>query len=140
MRTTRATYFYRPYFKRRTVYNKSIYCEALNVLHFQHQSFAEILLAEYYLKVFIKYALDEQTNIEEARTKLVLGDPTDQTIQFFQEMLRLLKDTVCENNCDATVIEKRKLLFPLMASLCTQKNNKLFCNNIYYQWFNQYPL
>ncbi|MDI1279487.1 hypothetical protein, partial [Methylobacter sp.] len=30
IRTTRATYFYRPYFKRRTVYNKSIYCEALN--------------------------------------------------------------------------------------------------------------
>lgn len=118
----------------------SYFGENDNVLHFQHQSFAEILLAEYYLKVFIKYALDEESNVEEARTKLILGEPTAQTIQFLQEMLNLLKDTVCENNGDATVIEKRKLLFPLMAALGTQKNNKLFCNSIYYEWFKQYPI
>ncbi len=112
----------------------SYFGEKANVLHFQHQSFAEILLAEYYLKVFIKYALDEEFNVEEARTKLVLGEPTEQTIQFFTEMLNLLKETATEN-CSKNVMEKRKLLFPLMASLATKNNNKLFCNAIYYDWF-----
>ncbi len=112
----------------------SYFGEKDNVLHFQHQSFAEILLAEYYLKVFVKFALDEGDNVEEARTKLILGEPTEQTIQFLTEMLILLKDTVTETNNDSR-LEKRKLLFPLMASLATQKNNKLFCHAIFHGWF-----
>jgi len=116
----------------------SYFGENDNVLHFQHQSFAEILLAEYYLKVFIKYALDEEFDVEEARTKLILGEPTAQTIQFFTEMLKLLIETATDENSQQ-VLEKRKLLFPLMASLATKKNNKLFCNAIYYEWFKQYP-
>ncbi len=116
----------------------SYFGENDNVLHFQHQSFAEILLAEYYLKVFIKYALDEEFDIEEARTKLILGEPTAQTIQFFTEMLKLLIETAPEES-SKQVIEKRKLLFPLMASLATKKHNKLFCNAIYYEWFKQCP-
>ncbi|MDM8568969.1 hypothetical protein QUF50_05565, partial [Thiotrichales bacterium HSG1] len=106
----------------------SYFGENDNVLHFQHQSFAEILLAEYYLKVFIKYALDEDANVGDARIKLVLGEPTGQTIEFFTAMLQLLKQTVDDKDA-------RKLLFPLMASLATDKYNKLFCNEIFYTWY-----
>ncbi len=115
----------------------SYFGENDNVLHFQHQSFAEILLAEYYLKIFIKYALDEDAELDEARTKLSIGEPTEQTIIFLSEILRLLRDTsVSDINQD--IIEKRKLLFPLMASLSIQKyNNKLLCNDLKYSWYNK---
>lgn len=112
----------------------SYFGENDNSLHFQHQSFAEILLAEYYLKVFIKHALDKDFNIEEARTKLILGLPTDQTIFFLIDLLKLLKDSISDN-ITPDIIEKRKLLFPLLASLATEKNNNLFCNDLYYEWF-----
>ena len=119
-----------------TFLSHSYFGENDNKLHFQHQSFAEILLAEYYLKVFIKYSLDEDFNIEEARTKLILGMPTDQTMNFFIDLLTLLKDSANEIKTK-DVIEKRKLLFPLLASLATKKNNGLFCNDIYYEWFKK---
>ncbi|GAL61255.1 NACHT domain-containing protein [Algibacter lectus] len=117
----------------------SYFGENDNKLHFQHQSFAEILLAEYYLKVFIKYALDKDFNIEEARTKLLLGFPTEQTIRFLIDLLKLLKDSTV-NPVTSNTIEKRKLLFPLLATLATEKNNNLFCNNLYYEWFNKHPI
>lgn len=88
----------------------SYFGENDNVLHFQHQSFAEILLAEYYLKVFIKYALDEDVDSETARTKLILGEPTEQTIQFFKEMLQLLRETAVAEVTDE-VIEKENYYF-----------------------------
>jgi len=114
----------------------SYFGENNNILHFQHQSFAEILLAEYYLKVFIKYALDEDFDIEKARTKLMIGTPTGQTIQFLVEMLRLLRQSVTENVTDK-IIQKRKLLFPLISSLATKKHNHLFCHDIYYEWYKK---
>ncbi len=114
----------------------SYFGENDNTLHFQHQSFAEILLAEYYLKVFIKYSLDEDTSVEDARAKLILGIPTAQTIDFFIELLRLFlessNDVVSED-----IIEKRKLLFPLLASTASKKNNNLFCNDVYYEWYKK---
>lgn len=107
-----------------------------DLLHFQHQSFAEMLLAEYYLKIFIKYALDDDVKSEDARVLLNLGEPTPQTVVFFKELLQLLKDS-----CLPTEIEKRKLLFPLMASLATEKHNKKTrCNSLYYTWLKQVPL
>lgn len=117
----------------------SYFGENNNLLHFQHQSFAEILLAEYYLKVFIKYALDENVDIDEARIKLSLGEPTKQTVLFLREMLQLLRDTTT-TNITKEIIEKRKLLFPLMASLAAKKNQCLFCNDIYYSWYNNCTL
>lgn len=117
----------------------SYFGENNNILHFQHQSFAEILLAEYYLKIFIKYALDEDADIEEARAKLVIGEPTAQTILFLKELLELLKETSVKSK-DVTIIEKRKLLFPLMASLSIRKHNKLFSNYLFFSWFNKYSL
>lgn len=115
-------------------FSNSYFGENNNKLHFQHQSFAEILLAEYYLKVFIQYALEEQIEIDTARKKLVLGEPTEQTILFFKELLRLLKDTVSDE-VDEKVIEKRKLLYPLFSSLSSKDFNPLFSNAIYYSWF-----
>jgi len=112
----------------------SYFGEQKDCLHFQHQSFAEILLAEYYLKVFIKYALDKTPNIDEARSKLMLGEPTDQTVSFFKELIRLLKETV-STKITPIVIEKRRLLFPLMASLAHEKHNVLFSDKLYYKWF-----
>jgi hypothetical protein len=117
----------------------SYFGENDNKLHFQHQSFAEILLAEYYLKIFIKYALDKDFNLEEARAKLLLGLPTEQTIRFFIDLLNLLKDSTVNPPCSDT-IEKRKLLFPLLATLATEKNNNLFSNSLFYEWFNKYPI
>ncbi|MDR0232307.1 MAG: NACHT domain-containing protein [Dysgonamonadaceae bacterium] len=116
----------------------SYFGENDNVLHFQHQSFAEILLAEYYLKIFIKYALDENADIDEARAKLVAGEPTEQTIFFLKELLELLKETSADSTTPQ-IIEKRRLLFPLMASLSISKHNKrLFCSLIAHKWFQLY--
>ena len=104
-------------------------------LHFQHQSFAEILLAEYYLKVIIKYALDENEDWEEARVKLVLGEPTEQTIEFLIELINLLKESSVEK-VTKEVIEKRKLLFPLLASCATKDYNTIFSNSLFYKWYS----
>ncbi|HIP51361.1 MAG TPA: NACHT domain-containing protein [Campylobacterales bacterium] len=112
----------------------SYFGEENNELHFQHQSFAEILLAEYYLKVFIKYAIDKKPNIDEARAKLILGEPTEQTIEFFKELLMLLKGSVSSEPTDE-VLEKRKLLYPLMATLASDRHNMLYCERIDSKWF-----
>ena len=117
----------------------SYFGENNNILHFQHQSFAEILLAEYYLKIFIKYSLDEDADIEEARAKLAIGEPTEQTILFLKELLDLLRETSIKSK-ELVVIEKRKLLFPLMASLSIRKHNKLFSNFLHFSWFSKYNL
>ncbi|MFN8258652.1 MAG: pentapeptide repeat-containing protein [Bacteroidales bacterium] len=114
----------------------SYFGENNNVLHIQHKSFLEILLAEYYLKVFIRYALDEDFDVEQARIKLQLGQPSAQTIQFLVEMLRLLR-TSASDELNEKIIQKRKLLFPLMASLATNKNNNLFSHPIYYEWYKK---
>ena len=115
----------------------SYFGENNNSLHFQHQSFAEILIAEYYLKVFIKFSLDKKLDIEKARLKLSLGEPTDQTMQFFKELIVLLKQTV-DNDPEESTLEKRKLLYPLLASLANQSHNTLYSDDLYYDWFRLY--
>lgn len=114
----------------------SYFGEQDNLLHFQHQSFAEILSAEYYLKVLLKYSLDEDGDIEGARRKLNLGLPTDQTIQFFKELLKLLRETVAEDVTEKT-LEKRKLLLPLFMSLSQKENNTLFSKDLFYDWYKR---
>ncbi len=117
----------------------SYFGENNNILHFQHKSFAEILLAEYYLKVFIKYALDEEFDVSEARVKLSIGMPSIQTVLFLIEMLRLLRSSAGAK-VNKNVLQKRQLLFPLMASLSNNKNNNLFCYDIYYEWFKKFKI
>ncbi len=115
----------------------SYFGEDDNMLHFQHQSFAEILLAEYYLKIFIKYALDNKRDIDEVRAKLILGKPTEQTILFFKELLNLLKETISEDVAGDAIFEKRKLLLPLFASLATETNNTLYSYDLDYTWLSK---
>jgi len=115
----------------------SYFGEDNNTLYFQHQSFAEILLAEYYLKIIICYALEINTDIQECSARLMLGNPTLQTKKFLQDLIELIKDTASENISD-DIIEKRKLLLPFFASLSTQKNNTLFSNYLYYKWFRNW--
>ncbi|WP_165498020.1 NACHT domain-containing protein [Bacillus thuringiensis] len=104
--------------------------------YFQHQSFAEMLLAEYYLKIFISFALNEH-NPEEARIMLNLGNPTEQTIDFLMGLINLLKDSV-STDCTYQTIEKRKLLFPLLASMSINDFSKqLHTHYLKYTWFDK---
>ncbi|MCD7977081.1 MAG: NACHT domain-containing protein [Tannerellaceae bacterium] len=112
----------------------SYFGENNNTLHFQHQSFAEILLAEYYLKIFIKFALDENPDVDEARARLSLGKPTEQTIMFLKSLLQLLRETAIPDPTPE-VIEKRKLLFPFLSSIAISKNNFLFSPAMHYDWY-----
>lgn len=113
----------------------SYFGEKGDTIHFQHQSFAEILLAEYYLKVFIHYALAKNTKVENARIKLLVGEPTDQVIEFFKELLDLLKACSTDEVNDV-LIKKRKMLFPLLASLTVEEYSfDMYNQELYYQWF-----
>lgn len=105
-----------------------------NKLHFQHQSFAEILLAEYYLKLFIKFALDESDELSQIQGRLSLGEPTTQTITFLKELLILLKETTINKE---NIIEKRKLLFPLLASLVIDKKGLFYSSELYHEWYKK---
>jgi hypothetical protein len=113
----------------------SYFGENNSVLHFQHQSFAEVLLAEYYLKLFIKSSMDEVVNFDFVITMLNVGNPTTQTIEFLIELLRLLKATVKDHQSQDQ-FEKRKLLTPLLASIALHTNNKrLYSPRLFYQWY-----
>ena len=113
--------------------------EKENTLHFQHQSFAEILLAEYYLKVFIKCAIDEDSDFEETSVLLSVGLPTDQTISFFRDLLNLLKECVLGGPENKTIPTKRELFVPLLASMCIRKHNKkLYSTRLNVTWFEKY--
>lgn len=114
----------------------SYFGENNDLLHFQHQSFAEILLAEYYIKVIMKYALDRSENVKGAIEKLKIGYPTQQTVEFLREILIILKESTITNSNE--VIEKRKLLLPLLASIATIDNNKnLSSTELYYEWYEK---
>jgi len=112
----------------------SYFGEENNLLYFQHQSFAEMLLAEYYLKIFLKFALEEKTDLQQARIHMSLGTPTPQTIQFLIGLLKLLSETATKK-VTSTIIEKRKLLFPILASMATDNNNILFSARTYEEWY-----
>ncbi|PGH78778.1 hypothetical protein CN899_27510 [Bacillus thuringiensis] len=108
-----------------------------NHFYFQHQSFAEMLLAEYYLKVFINYALNDNTSVEEAKIRLNLGNPTAQTIEFFKGLLSLLKESVSSSSMEEAM-KRRRLLFPMLASLCIPEYSKeLFTHKLKYKWFDE---
>lgn len=88
-------------------------------LHFQHQSFAEILLAEYFLKVFLNEALNDEPNINKTRELIFIGEPTIATMEFFSELVKILIAGVedDEKNITPEIIRKRKLLLPVIGSL-----------------------
>ncbi|MFT3679846.1 MAG: SMEK domain-containing protein [Ferruginibacter sp.] len=117
----------------------SYFGEKENTLHFQHQSFAEILLAEYYLKIIIKCAIEENTDVEEARIRLSIGLPTDQTVDFFKGLLELLKECVLSDPKEKSIHSKRELLIPLLSSLAIKKHNKkLYSTRLNATWFEKH--
>ncbi|MCM3143088.1 pentapeptide repeat-containing protein [Brevibacillus sp. MER 51] len=103
--------------------SQSYFGQEGDTFYFQHQSFAEMLLAEYYLKIFIRYALDESISEEIARKKLILGNPSEQTIDFLGGLLKLLKECAVKE-ADDDVKKKRKLLFPMIASMAIPEYSK----------------
>ncbi|MGN7414110.1 pentapeptide repeat-containing protein [Paenibacillus sp. SAF-068] len=134
----------------RTIYGKNIVNEKDDVLHyrflshsyfgnkedtfyFQHQSFAEMLLAEYYLKILITNSLVKKPEISNARLKLMLGYPTNQTMAFFQGLLELLnlasKDTSADLKIPKKVKKAREMLFPIIASIGLYDTNSTFFNH-----------
>jgi len=116
----------------------SYFGENDNILHFQHQSFAEILLAEYYLKILIKFSLDRSMNINQARKKLFVGLPSVQTLDFLKALLIIFKES-CKKGNEPDVIEKRKLLFPFIASIAVEKYNKeLSSDTLFFEWFKKF--
>lgn len=118
----------------------SYFGEEGDTLHFQHQSFAEILLAEYYLKLFIKFSLDDNVTPNQIRAYLSLGEPTEQTIQFFKELLQMLKDCSTSNILTADIENKRKMLAPIIASMAVSKNTKVHSSRIKFRWYENYDL
>ncbi|NQZ09431.1 MAG: hypothetical protein HRT35_19945 [Algicola sp.] len=90
-------------------------------LHFQHQSFAEILLAEYYLKVFVGEALEDEPGIMSTRQHLFVGEPTVATMEFFVELIKLLVKSVVtdDEEPNEAVLVARRLLLPTIGSLAT---------------------
>lgn len=118
--------------------SQSYFGQKGDTFYFQHQSFAEILLAEYYLKVFIHYALDEASRVDDVRIRLILGNPTEQTIDFLIGLINLLRESVSSDPDDFT-IHKRKLLFPMLASLCISDFSKgLFSQHLKFKWFDNF--
>ncbi|MDR4943062.1 hypothetical protein RGU39_21115 [Bacillus wiedmannii] len=85
---------------------------------FNHQSFAEMLLAEYYLRVFLYGAFQSNVEIDKIRTMLLIGEPTPQIISFYKGLLDLLIESIEESTLSETnLLDCRKMLFPIIASL-----------------------
>jgi uncharacterized protein YjbI with pentapeptide repeats len=94
--------------------------------YFNHQSFAEIILAEYYIRVLL-WAAIERRSLNEMRPYLSTGAPTTQTMTFVKGLLQMLADaTANTSHADTAVLGKiRKSLFPLIATLGVKRFNSL---------------
>lgn len=89
---------------------------------FNHQSFAEMLLAEYYLRVFLYAAFQPNVQLNQIREMLLIGEPTQQVMSFYKGLLDLLIESIEESKLtDLNLIERRKMLFPIVASLGLSK-------------------
>ncbi|HDR8424300.1 TPA: pentapeptide repeat-containing protein, partial [Bacillus cereus] len=115
-------------------YSQSYFGENKEYFYFKHQSFAEILLAEYYLKVLIYAALEDE-NIQQTRMKLNLGIPTTQTMRFFQGLLSIFWSSINTENKEN--INSRNQIFPLIGSMIIDEYpNFLNSNKLRERWIN----
>ena len=94
---------------------------------FNHQSFAEMLIAEYYLRVFLYAAFQPNVNPEKIRAMLLIGEPTHQIMSFYKGLLELLiESTEGTTLTESNVLDRRKMLFPIVASLgLSKKRHKM---------------
>lgn len=92
--------------------------------YFNHQSFAEIILAEYYVRVFI-WGWKEEKSIQDIMAQLNIGNPTTQTMIFCRGLIKLFIDSVVTSgkNNQVELRRIRKSIFPLIASLGVEKFN-----------------
>ena len=112
--------------------SNSYFGEKGESFNFKHQSFAEILLAEYYIKVLLVFAL-EGKKVYELDSFLAIGRPSRVAIEFFRELLKLLKKS-SEDADDREVMNARRLLSPLITSIAIEENNQLYSQKIDSIW------
>jgi uncharacterized protein YjbI with pentapeptide repeats len=103
---------------------------------FKHQSFAEILLAEYYIKVFISFGLRYKElfydKIPEIKCYLKIGLPTSLSVRFIERILPLLEKSISSSS---EGIRARIILFPLIASMASFETDTLFIKDLYENWY-----
>lgn len=104
--------------------------------YFNHQSFAEIILAEYYLRVFV-WSFMEKKSVQDTMAFLNIGDPTYQTMIFCKGLIELFINATynLENNNKEELNRIRKSIFPLITSLGVEKFNNKILND---KEFNMY--
>ncbi|MBK1812150.1 trypsin-like peptidase domain-containing protein [Clostridium sp. YIM B02505] len=95
-----------------------------DMYYFNHQSFAEIILAEYYVRVFI-WACMEGKSVCDTMALLNIGNPTPQTMMFCNGLMKLfIGSTDKLDNYNETELKRiRKSIFPPIASLGVEKFN-----------------
>ncbi|WP_163421232.1 pentapeptide repeat-containing protein [Flagellimonas sp. CMM7] len=101
--------------------------------NFKHQSFAEILLAEYYIKVFLVFVFDKRDE-NTLGNYLSIGKPTKVSLTFYRELLNLLKKSIVENGDNSESIEARRLLSPLITSISIPEPNQLYSETLDSIW------
>lgn len=116
-----------------------------DLFYFNHQSFAEMLLAEYYLRIFIYGALNPEADLEQIRARLSLGIPTTQTMEFFQGLLGMLVVASSDQEERKIVLKSRTSLFPIISSLgiksfnySKDKKDQLGTNHFYVPYIDAF--
>ncbi|SCX63420.1 NACHT domain-containing protein [Lysinibacillus fusiformis] len=98
---------------------------------FNHQSFAEMLLAEYYLRVFLHAAFQPNVQLNQIREMLLIGEPTQQVMSFYKGLIDLLIESIEESTLtDFNLLERRKMLFPIVASLGLSRERHKMVSNL----------
>ncbi|RIE05108.1 NACHT domain-containing protein [Cohnella faecalis] len=103
----------------------SYFKNAGGIYHFNHQSFAEIIIAEYYVRLLLWSALENKT-ANELSPFLAIGNPTEQTVSFVKSLLNMLCDaTIGDDRLDGNSLLKiRRALSPMMSSLGAAEYNR----------------
>ncbi|MFA2807916.1 hypothetical protein [Bacillus mycoides] len=98
---------------------------------FNHQSFAEMLIAEYYLRVFLYAAFQPSVKPDQIRAMLLIGEPTHQIMSFYKGLLDLLIESTEESTLnEPNLLDRRKMLFPIVASLGLSKKRHEMVSNL----------
>lgn len=103
-----------------------------NNFYFKHQSFAEILIAEYYIKVLLLFAIEDKP-VHKLDKYLVIGKPTAVAISFLRDILQVLRKSVGDFN-DPEVRNARILLSPLLTSMTVDDKDSCYSAHLAKNW------